>query len=403
MSTPSLTSTGMGWRLQRQLGVSPWAGIISRIAAIALALLVSGLIIQLSGLHPVSLAQRALQSLGSGYGLEQAAILATPLILTGLSVAVCMRMRLWNIGAEGQLFMGAWAATGIGIHFTDGPPLLMFIVMFLAGALAGALWILIPALVRAHLNISEILTTLMLNFVAVLWVNHFAIGPWRDRGVGVLTATYRIPYELPDISGRMHVGILIAVVVAVALAVALANTRWGYEVSTIGGNRRAAEFAGIPVTRSIITVMLLAGAIAGAAGMVEVTGTAHRLSGTISNGYGYMGIIVAALASASPLVCVVAGFLLAALLNAGIVLQTQGLSVNTVIAINGLILLFAAIGEVLAQYRLVRTGAVDAEESDEDGPPGSDLPTTGEETGPDSLAAPPSEPPGQAGAPSAGD
>lgn len=365
MSTvPVASPAGKGWRLQRRAAESPWVGIAFRVLAVLLALAISGLIIEISGLPAPALARRAISAtLGSAYGLEQAAVLATPLVITGLAVALCMRMRLWNIGAEGQLFMGAWAATAIGIHITDGPPLAMFTAMFLAAALAGTLWILIPALARAYLNVNEILTTLMLNFVAILWVNHFAIGPWRDRGVGVLTATYRIPYELPRLSGKLHVGLLLALVLAVVLSLTLQNTRWGYEVATIGNNRRAAEFAGIPVARNIMLVMLLSGAIAGVAGMVEVTGTAHRLSGTISNEYGFMGIIVAALSNAAPLATPLAGFLLAVLLNAGIVLQTQGLSVNTVIAINGLILLFAAVGEVAAQYRLVRIGAEVAEEA----------------------------------------
>jgi simple sugar transport system permease protein len=233
--------------------------------------------------------------------------------------------------------------------------------MFLAGALAGAAWILIPALARAYLNVNEILTTLMLNFVAILLVNHYAIGPWRDRGAGVLTATARIQYELPLLSGRLHIGILIALVIAVLLAVAFGSTRWGYEVTTIGENRRAAEFTGIPVNRSIMTVMLLAGAIAGIAGVIEVTGTAHRLSGTISNDYGFTGIIAAALANASPLATILSGFLLAVLLNAGLVLSTQGISVNTVIAINGLILLFVAIAEVLSQYRIIRPASIESE------------------------------------------
>jgi simple sugar transport system permease protein len=357
--TESLATTGARWRLQRQPGVSLWAGIVFRVVAVLLALFISGVIIELSGLSALSLARRALEStLGSAYGLEQAGVLATSLILTGLAVAVGMRMRLWNIGAEGQFYMGAWAATAIGIHITDGPVFPMFVAMFLAAALAGALWILIPALARAYWNVNEIITTLLLNFVAVLFVNHFAIGPWRDRGAAVLVATYRIPYELPTLTGSLHVGILIAIVIAIVLALTMQNTRWGYEVATIGGNRRAAEFTGIPVTRNILTVMLLSGAIAGVAGMIVVTGTAHRLSGFISNDYGYTGIIVAAMANGSPLVTILVGYLLAVLLNAGIVLQTQGLSVNTVIAINGLILIFAAVGEVAAQYRLVRTGAV---------------------------------------------
>jgi simple sugar transport system permease protein len=346
---------GLRWRLQRRAGVSIWAGIASRLLAVVLALLLSGIIIELSGLSALALAKRALEStLGTAYGLEQAAVLGTSLILTGLSAAVGMRMRIWNIGAEGQLFIGAWAATAIGIHITEGPPLLMFILMFVAAALAGALWALFPALVRAYWEVNEIITTLLLNFVAVLFVSYFAITAWRDRTAGVLSATYRIPYELPKLVGTMHIGILIAIAIAIALAVTMRNTRWGYEVATIGGNRRAAEFTGIPVKRHILTVMLLSGAIAGVAGMVLVTGTAHRLSGFISNEYGYLGIIVAALASGSPLATIVVGFLLAVLLNAGIVLQTQGLSVNTVIAINGLILLFAAVGEVVAQYRLIR-------------------------------------------------
>lgn len=359
MSSKYLFTPSLRWRLQRQVGASPWAGVVSRVTAVLLALVISGVVIELSGLPALSLAQKALEStLGSWYGLQQAAILATPLILTGLAVAVCMQMRLWNIGAEGQLFMGAWAATAIGIHI-DGPTSLMLVIMFLAAALAGALWTLIPALARAYWNMNEIITTLMLNFVAILWVNHFAMGPWRDRLVGVLTATYRIPYELPTWPGTsLHIGILIATLIAIALVITVQNTRWGYEVTTIGGNRRAAEFAGLPVIRNIITVMLLSGAIAGVAGMIEVTGTAHRLSGFISNEYGYMGIVAAALANASPIATLVVGFLLAVLLNAGIVLQVQGLSVNTMLAINGVVLLFAAIGQVVAQYRLVHTGAV---------------------------------------------
>jgi simple sugar transport system permease protein len=344
------------WRLQRNPNAPRWVGLLVRTTAALLALLCSGLVIKLVGFSPLLLVREALKStLGSSYGLEQVAVLATPLILTGLSIALCMRMRLWNIGAEGQLYMGAWAATAIGIHFTDGPPIIMFIVMFLAAALAGAFLTLIPALARAYLNVNEILTTLMLNFVAILWVSYFAIGPWRDRTVGVLTATYRIPYELPTLSGGLHIGFLIAIIIAFILYLFLGETRWGYEVTTIGGNQRAAEFAGIPVTRSIITVMLVSGAIAGIAGVIEVTGTAHRLSWTISNDYGFTGIIAAALANASPIGTIITGTLLAALLNAGIVLQTKGLSVNTVMAINGLILLFVGIGEVAARYRLVRT------------------------------------------------
>jgi simple sugar transport system permease protein len=207
---------------------------------------------------------------------------------------------------------------------------------------------------RAYWNVNEIITTLLLNFVAVLLVNHFAIGPWRDTGAAILSATRRIPYELPMIGGTdIHIGIFIPLIIAALLAILIRNTRWGYEVRVIGSSRGAAEFAGIPVLRHILIIMLISGAIAGMAGMIEVSGTAHRLSGTISNSYGYMGIIAAALANGSPPGVVVAGFLLAVLLNAGIVLQTSGLSVSAMLAINGVILIFAAVGEVATQYHLV--------------------------------------------------
>jgi simple sugar transport system permease protein len=156
------------------------------------------------------------------------------------------------------------------------------------------------------------------------------------------------------LSGSMHIGFLIGAAIAVVLFLALRSTRWGYEILIIGGNRRAAEYAGIPVTRHIIRTMVLSGAIAGIAGAVEITGTVHRLSMTISMGYGFFGIVVSALSGASMLVMVPISFLLAVLLNGGIVAQTQGLSVNVMVAVNGLIVLFAAIGQVAAQYHFVR-------------------------------------------------
>lgn len=343
------------WRIRRRTDVPLWLSVLVRFLSIAFALLLVGVVIKLSGLQPIVLGQKAItQTLGSSYGLQQALILATPLIMTGLAVAVGMQMRLWNIGADGQLYLGAFAATGIAL-FVKGPPALILVVMFFAGAIGGALWILVPALLRAYWNVNEIITTLLLNFVAVLLVNHFAIGPWRDTGAAILSATPRLPYLLPVIGDTyLTYGILIPIVIAFLLRMFLQNTKWGYEIRVIGGNRGVAEFAGIPVLRQILIILLLSGSLAGLAGMIEVSATAQRLSGTISNNYGYMGIIVAALANGSPLGVLIAGFLLAVLLNAGIVLQTSGLSVSAMLAINGIILIFAAVGEVLAQYKITR-------------------------------------------------
>jgi ABC-type uncharacterized transport system permease subunit len=353
--TTDRITTGGQWQLRRRADVPAWLSLFVRALAVLLALVLVGIVLRLGGLDPLALGSKALrQTLGSAYGLQQAAILATPLIMTGLAVAVGMKMGLWNIGADGQLYFGAFLATWVALSF-KGPAPIMLVVVFLAGAVGGILWMLVPALMRAYWNVNEIITTLLLNFVAVLLVSYFVIGPWRDRSAAILSASRKLPYLIPKIGDSyMHYGILILVIAAVVLTLAIQGTRWGYEVRIIGGNRRAAEFAGMPVLRHILTVMLISGALAGLAGMIEVAGTTQRLSGTISNDYGYMGIIVAALANASPLGVIPAGFLLAVLLNAGIVLQTQGLSVNAMLAINGVILIFAAVGEVAASYRLVR-------------------------------------------------
>jgi ABC-type uncharacterized transport system permease subunit len=353
------------WRVERCLQVNPLARVVIKVAAVLFALFLAGVLVQVSGMSAASLASKALKgTLGSTYGLGQAAVLGTPLVLTGLAVALCMKMQLWNIGAEGQFFMGAWAAAAVGIHI-QGPTLIVLVLMFLAGALAGSVWIAVPALARAWANVNEVISTLLLNFVAILFVNYFAIGPWRDKTVAMASASYWVPYELPNLFGsKAHLGIILAILVALGLGLMFQRTKWGYEINIIGSNRRAAEYAGMPVARHIVVVMMLSGAVAGLAGVVELSGVAHRLSGGISNEYGYLGILVAALANASPWAVIPVGLLLAVLLNAGIIMQTQGLSLNSVVAITGMILLFVAIGEVITRFRVVRAPMGESQDLD---------------------------------------
>jgi ABC-type uncharacterized transport system permease subunit len=179
---------------------------------------------------------------------------------------------------------------------------------------------------------------------------------WRDMSTSSITllATKNIPYRLPILTGNLYIGILIAVLIVAILAFILSKTKWGYELTSIGANRRAAEFAGMPVVKHLMTVMLLSGAIAGIAGVIELTSTVDRLSGAISQGYGYIGVNVAILAGSSALALLPFGLFMAMVLNAGIVLQAQGLSVHIVLALTGVILFFASIGEVTSSYRFVR-------------------------------------------------
>lgn len=340
------------FRLQRLPSASPGVALAARAIAIVLALVFAGAILVLSGANPIELALEVVSaSFGSSFGMEDLGVLVTPLILTGLSVAIAQQIGAWNIGAEGQFYAGAFAAAAIGL-FVPGPPAFILVLMFLAGLAGGAIWILVPTLARAYANVNELITTLLLNFVAILLVYFVSTSAWRDKMSN--SATPRLSAEIPELWGSIHWGLPVAVLVAILVAALLSYSRWGYEVRLVGSNPPTAKYAGMPVRRHLITVMLLSGAIAGLAGMLEVAGTVHRLQGGISNNYGYLGIMVAVLARSSAVGVIFSAALMAFILNSGIILQTQGLTTSTVLAITGLILFLTAIGDELAHYRIAR-------------------------------------------------
>jgi general nucleoside transport system permease protein len=193
-----------------------------------------------------------------------------------------------------------------------------------------------------------------LNFVAALLVYYVATGPWRDRVGMANSSTATVPAEIPELWGIVHWGFPFAILLAIGLSLLISNSRWGYEVRLAGSNPSAAKYAGIPVRRHLITVMLLSGAVAGLAGMLEVAGTVHRLQGGISNNFGYIGIMVAVLARGSLIGVIFAGAFMAFIQNSGIILQTEGLTTSAVLAMTGLILFLTAIGEELSYYRITR-------------------------------------------------
>jgi len=311
-----------------------------------------GMVFALCGYDPEKLVfDVARASFSNLFGLEDLGLIWSPLILTGLAAAVALRIGLWNIGGEGQFYAGAIAATLVGLH-VQAPVGVALVLMGLAGFVAGAAWILVPALARAWLAVDESITTLLLNFVAVLLVTYLCTGPMRDPANAVTAASAHVPYEIPPLLDDLHWGFAVSVALVFAVALLFGRSVWGYEVRVAGANRHAAAYAGMRVRRRIMQVFLLSGGLAGLAGMLEVAGTVHRLEGGISNNFGYLGLMVAALAGASPLAVLPASFLLALLLNAGIVLQSYGVSKYAVLALTGLVLMSAAVGERLAYYRL---------------------------------------------------
>jgi simple sugar transport system permease protein len=245
-------------------------------------------------------------------GLE-VLVSATPILLTGTAVAIAFRAGFWNIGAEGQLLVGAIAAAGVGPAVGDLPSFVAIPLVILAGAAAGALWVLGPALMRVRLGVDEVVTTLLLNPVALLLVEALVHGPWRDPETGSPESPpIAVTAELPRLlaRSRLDLGFVVTLVVIITAGWVLARTPVGQRLRAVGLAPHAARFAGIDVERTLLRVALVSGAIAGIAGAVLVGGIQHRLTGGVSDGFGYTGIVVAMLGALTMPGVLLAGLLL---------------------------------------------------------------------------------------------
>ena len=351
------------WRLERRLEVEARRAALTRIGGAVGAMVLVGILLLLTGRNAFWIFWQALDAIfGRQRGIEGAALRAIPILMTALGVALSLRMKVWNIGSDGQFLMGALAAVGVGIHM-DGPGWLVLILMAAAATLAGAVWILVPALARAYWDVNEIITTLLLNFVALQLVTWSALGFWRDKEAAVIQSTREVPFTLPGLPGAnsVTIALLVPLVIAGVLWWVFRSTTIGYEIDTIGGNPRAAGFAGIAVRRRILVVMLFTGAIAGLGGMLQLSAPgAQAMNAGFSAQFGLSGFIVAALAGASFWGVIGGGLFIASMFYAGIVLQTKGLSVYIIFAIYGVILTGIALGEIAARYRVVRRDADEA-------------------------------------------
>ncbi len=344
---------------EKRLTRSRWAVFLVPIASFVLALLFGAVILLAFGVDPLeAYGVMARGSLGSGYALSETLVKAIPLILTGLGVSIAFRMLFWNIGAEGQYAVGGIAASFVPLFMGDSlPGFLLIPLMIVFAILAGAMWALIPAALKAFLQVNEILTTLMMNYVAILFVEYLYLGPWRDPagygfpGTAVFTPETKAAW-LPQLAGRIHAGLIIAVVAAIVVWFILSRTRWGYEIRVIGENARAARYSGMNIARNVVLVMLLSGGLAGLAGMTEVSGIAHRLGKGFTVGYGYTAIIVAWLAVLNPWGVVFVAFLMAALLVGGEALKTMGLPQAVSGVLQGAILFFVLGGTIFVNYRI---------------------------------------------------
>lgn len=345
-------------RLERRLAPSAaacWGGYG---VAISLALGMGGVVFLLAGADPVAAyAVMARGAFGSLHDVSEVVVKAIPLMLCGLAVAVAAKIQVWNVGGEGQLVLGGIGAAGVALFLHPYLPSAAALpLMLAAGFLAGGLWALLAGVLRAKLDVNEILTTLMLNYVAIFWLEHLYFGPWRDpMGMG-FPGTAMLPENawFPRLPGtRIHPGIALALAAAVLCQVALSRTRWGFEIRVIGESPKAARYAGMRIGRTILWVMFLSGGLAGLAGMAEVSGIHYRLQQGLAVGYGYTGIIVAWLSRLHPVGIILTGFLIAGLLVGGDQLQTvMHLPSAVGLVLEGTLLFFVLGSDVFSRYRV---------------------------------------------------
>ena len=353
----------MNISLERRGTSKPWLLVAVPIGSVLVGMMVGGLLLALTGHNPftvyTAIAQASFTTL---YGVSDTLTAATPLILTALAAALAFKVNLYQIGAEGQLYLGAIFSAAAGIALGGAPAFIALPLVILAGGVGGAAWIFLPALFRARFGTSEILTTLMFNFVALYLARYLiydSASYWRDptsknfpQGKQLAPSTW-----LPQFGTQsVNWGLLISLLAVFAIWVLVNRTRFGYSMRVLGDAPNAARYSGIPVRRMTMSVLLISGALAGLAGATEVAGRAHALDPNgLAIGIGYAGIIVAALARLNPFGVVVIAIGFGGLQNSATSLQSLGAdSVPPSIAtlLQGIILLLALAGELFIRYRI---------------------------------------------------
>lgn len=339
-------------------GVSLGRAMLVRLVALVFALLVcAAIIFGLTGMNPLNVYAGIWDgAVGTNRRMWVTFRDAAILLCVGFAVLPAFRMRFWNVGAEGQVLVGAMASAAVMIYGKNLPSWAMYALCPVAGVAAGLIWGVIPAFFKAHWNTNETLFTLMLNYIALYLVSWLQEDPWRDPGANGFPkiASFDKSATLPKLFG-VQIGWVIALVLVAVLFVYLKYTKQGYEISVVGESCATATYAGMNVPRIILRTMFLSGAIAGIAGMVQATGSDRTLTTGIAGGVGFTAIIVAWLAQLNPVNSLVIAFLFAVLEKGSSVIQSQfGLSTDCADVLQGIILFFVLGCEFFIRYKFVR-------------------------------------------------
>jgi ABC-type uncharacterized transport system permease subunit len=341
-------------RIAQAVTWSRWRGSVGGpITIIVAAFVVAGVFLLPFGINPLSVYKEIIAgSFGSLNGLSETLLFMTPILLTALATIISFRCGMWNVGGDGQLYLGAIATVGLGFNYFGLPSFLLLPFLAAGAFVAGGAWAAVPAFLRIYFNANEIIVTIMMNFLALILAAYLISGPWAS-GMEPVSAPIApggfLPILIPGT--RLHANFLLALAAVASVAFLLDRTVLGYRIRVVGQNARAARVAGIPVERVVFLSFALSGGVAGLAGFGEVAGIHHKLPDGLSPGYGFTGIAVALLANLNPVWSVISALFLAALnIGADAMQRRAGVPVSFVWVIEGFILL-----ALLASGALKRT------------------------------------------------
>ncbi len=327
-----------------------------RIIAFILALFAGGLFIFLIGYNPIKLYGTIISgAFRSAMAIQATIKFMIPLLISALGITLAFKMKFWNIGAEGQIIMGAIFASYFALFHSNWPHFLLLLVMFVAGFIGGGLWGLIPAYFKSRFNTNETLFTLMLNYIALHVISFLRDGPWKDPGSSGFPkiARFNANAHIDKIFG-VQFGWIIGLILVVVVFVYIRNTKQGYEINVVGVSQATAKYSGMNVKKIILRTMILSGGICGITGMIQATGSDMTLAASVAGGVGFTAIIVAWLANLNPFGILMVSFLFSVLEKGSSVMQsTYGLSTYSASVLQGIILFFILGCEFYVRYKFV--------------------------------------------------
>jgi len=347
----------MGFRIAARTEISGPRELLLRTAAAFAALVASGLIMALMKYNPFDVYSNILSgSLGTAYRFRETITKAIPLSVLSMGTAVAFRMKFWNIGQEGQFYMGAYGASLVAFTFPNIPAPLLLSLMFIAGMIFGGLWAMIPAILKISLSTNETLVTLMLNYIALKWISFLQYVAWKDpKALGFPKIS---PFSANAVLPRLfniHIGWIISLCLAAVLYILLKKTKFGYEIDVIGESEATARYAGMSVFRITVFAIALSGGLCGAAGMMQASAVEHSLSDQLSGGLGFTSVIVAWLARLEPGTILIIAFLFSLLIQGGNFLQSSlQIPASISLVLQGIIIFFVLGSEFFIRYRFVR-------------------------------------------------